>query len=202
MTDAPDPPLVAGEAWLLLTDWLPANDVPERPTMTLSTVTSQGAPDARTLLLSSFDVRGFSFHTDARSRKVGQLAANPAVALTFLWPGFVRQLVVQGTAQPAPPDEVAAAYRARSPYLQQLAWLNTAEFALLPDAERLARWQGWATDRPATDHPHGVTQPPTWVGYLVRPSRLTFWLGDPLTASRRSEFTATGDGWVLSHLPG
>jgi len=190
-------PRIEGEAWRLLREWLPADDDPDRPQLTLSTVMPDGRPDARTVLLTAVDPRGFSFHTDARSRKVAQLAANPAVALTFLWPGFVRQLVVTGTAEPAPADEVAAAYRARSPYLQQLAWQNTAEFAALPAGERVERWRAFATD-----HPGGFDPPPTWTGYLVRPGRLTFWQGDPETASLRTEFTATAGGWAVSYLPG
>ena len=164
--------------------------------MTLSTVTAEGSPDARTLLLTEFDRDGFYFHTDRRSRKVAQLAANPAVALTLVWE-FSRQLVVQGSAEVAPAAELAAAYQARSAYLQQLAWLNTAEFAMLPHNERLARWRAFGQD-----HPNGPTQPPFWTGYLVRPRRLTFWHGDPDTASLRTEYTATSAGWRFSRLPG
>jgi pyridoxamine 5'-phosphate oxidase len=199
--------MLDGEVWRRLQDWLPPNDDPDRPQLTLSTVTPDGRADARTVLLSEFDADGFYFHTDARSRKAAQLAANPAVALTVLWPNFTRQLVVQGTAEPAPAPELARAYRRRSAYLQQLAWLNTADFARLPRAERVARWAACAAD-----HPDGFAQPPTWTGYLVRPSRLTFWEGDPEAASRRTEFTHTEfthteftagpAGWQVSHLPG
>jgi pyridoxamine 5'-phosphate oxidase len=189
--------LVAGEPWRLLQAWLPPNDDPDRPQMTLATVTPQGQADARTVLLTRFDPEGFCFHTDARSRKVAQIGARPAVALVFLWPGFTRQLVVQGTARASDPDEIAAAYRGRSLYLQQLAWLNTAGFAALPHAERVSRWA-----EVAAAHPAGFDPPPTWTGYRVDPHRLTFWVGDPAAASRRSEFTAGPDGWELTHLPG
>jgi pyridoxamine 5'-phosphate oxidase len=192
---APGP--LDGPVWQLLQEWLPSNEDPDRPQLTLSTVTPDGRADARTVLLSEFDRDGFYFHTDSRSRKAAQLAANPAVALTWLWPGFTRQLVVQGTARPAPPGELAGAYRRRSPYLQQLAWLNTAGFALLPRAERVARWA-----EQAAAHPDGFAQPPTWAGYLVRPVRLTFWRGDPEAASRRTEFRAGPGGWQVSHRPG
>ena len=189
--------LLDGEAWRRLQAWLPANDDPDRPQLTLSTVTPDGRADARTVLLTEFDAAGFCFHTDARSRKAAQLAANPAVALTLLWPGFTRQLVVAGTAEPAPADELGRAYRGRSAYLQQLAWLNTADFARLPRGERTARWAAYAEA-----HPDGFGPPPTWTGYLVRPSRLTFWEGDPEAASRRTEFTAGPSGWAVSYLPG
>ena len=180
----------------LLLDWLPSNDDPERPQMILSTVTPDGGADARTVLLTEFDESGFYFHTDSRSRKVADITANPAVALTFLWPGFTRQLVVQGRASVAPALEQAAAYRARSPYLKQLAWQNSAEFARLPLEERRAQWAAFTTA------PQELEQPPTWIGFVVRPHRLTFWGSNPDTASRRTEFTLVDGDWVEEYLPG
>ena len=185
------------DPWTLLADWLPANEDPARPVMTLATVSAEGDPDARTLLLSEYDEHGFYFHTDTRSRKVRQLAADGRVALMLHFPDRARQLTVQGVAEVAPGDELRRAFRARSPYLQQLAWQNTVEFAGLPLADRLAAWSAFRDD-----HGDGFGQPPTWAGYLVRPSRLTFWIGNPDTASRRTEYTRTPEGWAVSLLAG
>ena len=181
----------------LALDWLPANDDPERPQITLSTVTEDGWPDARTVLLTAAGPEGFQFNTDAKSRKAAELAANPRVAITVLWPGFTRQLAIVGVAEVAHVDHIAAAYRARSPYLQQLAWLNTAEFARLPLAERESTWAQFEAA-----HAGAFEQPVDWTGYLVRPVRLTFWESSPTTASRRLEYTLVDDVWRLDYLPG
>lgn len=180
------------EHWEMLVDWLPANDDPNRPRMTMSTA----EPDARTLLLSEFDEHGFYFHTDSRSRKVQQLADDPRVALTILWPDFTRQLVVLGTAELAPAAEQDRAYRARVPYLKQLAWQNTHAYAQLPLEERRALWASFSEDE------HLRHPPETWIGFLVRPHRLTFWQGDPQAASRRTEFTLVDGDWQQQYLPG
>jgi pyridoxamine 5'-phosphate oxidase len=185
------------DPWELLADWLPANDDPVRPTMTVATVTADGRADARIQLLSEYDEHGFYLHADARSRKVAQLAANPSVALVLHFPEELRQLVVQGLAEPARPDELKRAFAARSPYLQQLAWQNTVEFAGLPLADRLSAWAQFGAD-----HADGFGQPPTWVGYLVRPTRLTFWIGNGDTASRRTEYARSSDGWTVALLAG
>ncbi|MCU1513705.1 MAG: hypothetical protein JWO10_795 [Microbacteriaceae bacterium] len=189
--------LEPSDPWDLVRDWLPPNENPERPQMTLSTVTPQNRADARTVLLSEFDQEGFYLHTDALSRKATDMRANPGVALTFLWPGFTKQLVVQGQAEVAPAEEIAAAYADRSPYLKQLAWLNTTDFAQLPLDERRIRWAAFLAE-----HGDGLDQPPTWIGFLVRPSRMTFWTSNPDAPSRRREYTATLNGWVLRYLPG
>ncbi|WP_291049897.1 pyridoxamine 5'-phosphate oxidase family protein [Herbiconiux sp.] len=183
----------------ILPDWLPRNDDPVRPTMTLSTLGVDGYPDARTVLLSEYDESGFFFHTDSRSRKIVG-TASPRAALTLLGPG--RQLVIQGDASIAPAEEAERVYARRSRYLQILAWLNTPEFAALPLAERIARWAAFDAE-----HPEGTLTPPdTWVGYRVTPIRLTFWEGRPDTAGRRTEFTrpeaTPGAPWTRTLLPG
>ncbi|WP_423917130.1 pyridoxine/pyridoxamine 5'-phosphate oxidase [Frigoribacterium sp. 2-23] len=184
-------------AWRLLVAWLPAADDVDRPQMQLATVDADGRPDARTVLMTSFDRHGLSFHTDATSRKAVQLVANPAVALVVLWPGFTRQLTVQGTAEPAPADETLAAFEARSPYLRQLAWQNTHEFAALPVGERRRRWAEFAET-----HDDALGPPPTWAGFVVRPRRLTFWQSAPDTASRRDEWSLGQAGWSHGALAG
>jgi pyridoxamine 5'-phosphate oxidase len=187
-----------GEAWALLTEWLPGNEDVDRPQITLGTLDEHGAPDLRTVLLTSFDERGFVVNTDSASRKVAQLAADDRVAIAVLWPGFTHQLTVQGRAVPLPPDELAAAYAARSPYLQQLAWQNTHAFAALPLEERRATWAAFATE-----HRDGFPVSPTWTGYRIVPTRLTFWSSAPDTASSRVEFALGPDGaWTRSVLPG
>ncbi len=169
----------------LLRDWLPANDDPVRPTMVVSTA-EDGIPDARTMLLSAWDDEGFRLHTDSRSRKVEQLAANPAVALTLNLPD-AHQLVVRGTASIESGEQAAWAFQHRSLYLQQLAWQNTPEFAGLPLSARREAWRSFAAG-----HAEGFGKPPTWLGYLVRPTRLVFWQGAPDTASRRIEYSRGG----------
>ena len=188
----PAAPLPA-DALAVLAEWLPGNDDPARPLITLATVDAEGRPDARNVLLSEYSAGGFSFHTDSRSRKVADLAANPSAAFAIAWPAELRQLSVQGTVERASSEEERAAYARRSRYLQLLAWLNSPEFAQLPLPERVQQWASFGVPE---------TPPPTWIGFVVRPTRLTFWQSNPDTASRREEYTLVDGSWVLGHLPG
>jgi pyridoxamine 5'-phosphate oxidase len=183
--------------WDLVASWLPSNDDLDRPQITLATVNASGEPDVRTVLLSEYDTTGFYFHTDALSRKAASIVANPAVAISILWPGFTRQLTIQGRAEVAPAAEISAAFAKRSPYLQQLAWQNNFEFAQMPAAERAASWSAFTAA-----HPDGFEQPDNWIGFLVRPSRFTFWQSSPVAASQRTEYWANSGGWTIAHLPG
>ncbi|WP_029433015.1 pyridoxal 5'-phosphate synthase [Blastococcus sp. URHD0036] len=173
--------------------WLPADDDPERPRVTLSTVGEDGYPDARTVLLSAFDDTGFAFHTARTSRKVAELAALPRASIVVLWPDFGRQLVVRGDVVPDGDDQAASAWSARPEYLRRLAYLNTEEHAALPQGERIARWAAFAG-------PVGTAA--SWVGYRLRPRELTFWAAAPDTASRRLQYLRTAGGWSCRALPG
>lgn len=184
----------------LAAEWLPGPGE-DRMLMTVATVGADGAPNARTTMLSDFDGERFSFHTDAHSAKVDELAAEPRVALTVLWPGFTRQLVVRGTAVRVSDAAAAEAYRARSPYLQQLAWQNTDAFAQLPLAERRELWAVFLARQGGVDAPR-FDVPPGWIGFAVVPESLTFWVSNPDAASRRIRYTRAGAGWASRYLPG
>lgn len=179
----------------LAASWLP-REGEARMLMTLATIDVDGFPRARTVMLTEFDGERFFFHTDAESCKVADLAQNPRVSLTLLWPAFTRQLVVQGTAERADEDETISAYRGRSPYLRQLAWQNTADFAAMSLAERESSWARFRDERP------DPSAPPGWVGFGVLPHRYLFWVSHPDAASRRLEFARSGGGWASRHLPG
>ena len=166
--------------------------------MTLATLGLDGCPSARTVLLSAVSDAGFRFHTDARSAKAAELAADDRVALVVAFPERAQQLVVQGRAVREPAGESREAFGRRSAYLRHLAWVNDADHARLPDAERQ---QAWAAA--VAETPDGPLDPPTtWCGYEVVPHRYVFWEGGPDVASHRTAFVRTADSWAVDHLPG
>ncbi len=69
-------------------------------TPTLATIGLDGAPQARTLVLRGFDAaaRTLRLHTDARSGKVAELAAEPRCALHGYDPAAGLQLRLRGHA--------------------------------------------------------------------------------------------------------
>ncbi len=195
---AGDPHDGAGDPHDWARSWLPADDDPARPLMTLATLGLDGFPAARTVLLSSVSATGFRFHTDGRSAKAAELAADSRAALVLAYPELARQLVVQGRAVRQSGADGALAYGHRSAYLRQLAWINDSEHAQLGDEERRRAWAA-----AVAQVPDGPLEPPaSWVGYEVVPHRYVFWEGGADRASHRTEYVRSGDGWVIAHLPG
>lgn len=179
----------------LLGRWLAYANTETHPLATLSTIGLDGYPNARNLLASAYDGERVHFHTDARSRKAAELAADPRATLTLVWPDAARQVVVTGDVAQVGEEEAVAAYRSRSRYLQILAWANTDELAARPTAERHQYWEEVAPRVP-------LEPPPTWLGFALTPRRIVFWRGDEDGPSNRVLCERVADGWRTARIAG
>ena len=82
----------------------------------------------RTVLLKEVLEGKFVFYSNYDSRKGRQIAANPHVALTFLWHELERQIHVEGTIKHLSPEE-SDAYFAMRPYKSRVGSRRTAHGA-------------------------------------------------------------------------
>ncbi|MFT4043578.1 MAG: pyridoxamine 5'-phosphate oxidase family protein [Gordonia sp. (in: high G+C Gram-positive bacteria)] len=180
----------------LLSMWVPPAGTSAPLLMGLSTIGQDGYPRLRHVLLSEFADGAVYFHTDSRSAKVAEIAANPRAAVSFAWPGLGKQFTLHGDVSRADPAEETSVYQRRGRYLQLLAWLNTTDMAHLSESERHTAWAQFDAAHPI------LTPPAEWVGYRIVPKSITFWRGDPIGPSQRVRFTAGTDGWSCEVLPG
>ena len=144
--------------------------------MAVATAGSDGRPSARTVLLKSFDARGFAFYTHLDSPKGRDLRANPHAALLFLW----RQLREAGVQVRIEGDVVqvdaaeADAYFASRPRMSQLgAWASRQSETLASRGEFEAR----LAEVEARFEGRDVPRPPGWGGFRVVPASFEFWYG-------------------------
>ena len=88
-----DDPLTQFAAWMA--DVVAAG-LPEPTAMVLATVSGNGRPRARTVLLKNYDSGGFTFYTNRTSRKGTDLAEVPRACLLFPWHAMHRQVIIEG----------------------------------------------------------------------------------------------------------
>ncbi|MGH7892701.1 MAG: pyridoxine/pyridoxamine 5'-phosphate oxidase, partial [Thermodesulfobacteriota bacterium] len=62
----------------------------------LATVSGDGKPSARMLLLKGFDQNGFVFFTNSESRKGEDLCGNTNAAICFWWDKLERSVRIEG----------------------------------------------------------------------------------------------------------
>ncbi len=165
----------------------------EANAMTVATAKPDGRPSARTVLLKSFDARGFVFYTHLDSHKGRELAANPRAALLFLWRSLREagvQVRIEGAVEQVSAAE-ADAYFASRPRLSQIgAWaslqsktLGSREEFEARIAEAEARFQG-----------KDVPRPEGWSGYRVAPEAIEFWYGAQFRLHERWRYECGADG--------
>ena len=169
----------------------------EEPTaMLLSTVSTDGRPSARYVLLRGVDERGFHFYTNYESDKARDLAANPAAALTFGWLSLHRQVRVSGTTERLAPADSDAYFATRPRGARVGAWASP-QSQPIESREQLERR---VADIEARFPGDDVPRPEHWGGYAVRPRAIEFWQGRPSRLHDRLRYSAGDGGWVIERL--
>lgn len=164
--------------------------------MTLATVTPQGTPDARMVLLKEHGPAGFVFYTNTHSRKGLELGAHPVAALCLYWKSLSRQVRVEGPVGPVSPAE-ADAYFASRPRESQLAAWASLQSETLPQRGVLVERYRSAENRYAGGP---VPRPPHWGGYRLVPDLIEFWQDVPNRLHDRLLFERNGDAWRTRRL--
>ncbi len=161
--------------------------------MALATVGEGGKPSVRMVLLKNIDRDGFYFYTNMESRKGGELANNPQVALCFHWKTQSRQIRVEGRAEQVSAD---AYFKTRHPLSRLGAWASRQSQPLASRKE--------LEDRVAEVEKKFAGQeipcPPHWGGYRVVPQKIEFWQEGKGRLHDRFLFTKAGDGWTVVRL--
>ncbi|MEO6532149.1 MAG: pyridoxamine 5'-phosphate oxidase family protein [Pseudolysinimonas sp.] len=107
----PDDPLELVAEWL---DLAIASGVPQPHAVTLVTVSGEGGPSSRTLILKDLAREGLWVATPSDSPAGRDLAAHPGAALQFYWPVLGRQIRIEGWVVPGPAEVSHADWAARS----------------------------------------------------------------------------------------
>lgn len=141
--------------------------------MSLSTVSPDGQPSIRTVLLKEYDPQGFVFYTNYGSAKAREIASNPKVALLFPWLALERQVIIKGSAAKVSTARSLRYFLSRPRGSQLGAWVSQQSGALTSRkvletalGQIKAKFEGGQ-----------VPLPSFWGGYLVRPASIEFWQG-------------------------
>ena len=149
------------------------------------------------VLFKGFDAQGFTLFTHQQSRKRQELARNPWAALVFWWYDQHRQVRIEGTVTPVPPQESDEYFRSRPRGSQigawasvQSEWLRGREPLQAQIAALEERFKG-----------QEVLRPPAWGGFRLEPVQFEFWQGRDNRLHDRIVYDQKETGvWQMSRL--
>ena len=170
--------------------------VPEPNAMHISTVTAEGRPNGRIVLLKDVSDAGFTFFTNYESRKGQELIQQPFAALTFFYPELERQIRIEGRVEKVSAEESEAYFNSRPRGSQIGAWVSHQSTEIdnrdvLESRQR--ELEGQFADQV-------IPRPPHWGGFRVMPDRLEFWQGRPSRLHDRIRYRKEGDNWLIERL--
>ena len=180
--------------------------VAEANAMTLATVSADGTPAARTVLLKGLDAagrdaadRGFVFYSNYESAKARDLAAHPRAALNFYWDrGPTRTVRVVGRVAKTSVEETRAYFDTRPRGSRIGAWCSH-QSAVIPDRDVLEQRQRELEAQ--YPDPTPIPVPPFWGGYRVVPDTFEFWQGQPSRLHDRFRYRrGESGGWRVDRL--
>lgn len=170
--------------------------VDEANAMTISSISEDGFPKGRVVLLKKYDEYGFYFYTNYDSEKGKGIAKNNKVSLSFFWPNMERQVIVKGFAEKASETESENYFHSR-PKGSQLGAVVSPQSSVITSRdvleENLAKLEAEYEDK-------DVSKPDNWGGYLVKPISIEFWQGRANRLHDRIRYTLEEYDWVVERL--
>ena len=174
-----------------------AAEINEPTAMNLSTVSENGRPSGRIVLLKGINDSAFQFYTNYESQKAHDLALNPFAALTFFWPELERQIRIEGKVEKLS-ESTSESYFSSRPWDSQIGAWASPQSQVIENRDVLEenfqkvkeKYEGREVPRPSH-----------WGGYQLVPDRFEFWQGRSSRLHDRIIYWLSNDGeWIIERL--
>ena len=164
--------------------------------MTLSTISSKGNINSRTVLLKGINDKGFIFYTNYESIKGNDINFNSNVSLVFLWKELEKQIIVKGNAKKISKKDSEKYFQSRPRSSRIAAWASNQSKILSFENELKDRFLEYEEKFRNKDIP----LPDFWGGFLVEPKSIEFWIGRKSRMHDRILYSRNQKNWGIQKL--
>ncbi|NDW19253.1 pyridoxamine 5'-phosphate oxidase [Dysgonomonas sp. 216] len=172
------------------------NNVKEVNAMVLSTVSGEGKPSSRVVLLKQFSAEGFAFFTNYESHKAKDIEINPFCALNFVWLDLERQIRIEGFAEKILPKDSDYYFSLRPRDSQIGAWVSAQSQVIDTRKSIDDKVEEFERRFENTEIP----RPQNWGGYIVKPYLFEFWQGRSNRLHDRVQYLYKNGNWIIERL--
>ena len=158
---------------LLFKNWLSEaeqNEIRDPNAMQLATVSRNGMPSVRTVLLKDIIDGAFIFYTNYESRKSNEINETAKGAICFYWKSLNRQVRLTGSINKVSDEVSDKYYQSRSRGSRIGAWASKQSRELesrevLMEKVKLLE----------SKHDEDIPRPTFWGGFALKPDEFEFW---------------------------
>ena len=164
--------------------------------MSLSTISTDGFPKNRIVLLKAFNEDGFTFYTNYNSEKGLSISKNNKVCLSFFWEEHERQVIIKGRAEKIS-DLKSKEYFNSRPRGSQLGAIVSDQSTVIDSKNELVKKLQELENKYINS---SIPKPSHWGGYIVSPIEYEFWQGGENRLHDRARFLYENNSWIKDRL--
>ncbi len=183
----------------LFKDWFEEakkSEINDPNAMNLATISLDGKPSSRIVLLKSYNDEGFVFYTNSNSKKGKAISTNTNVAINFHWKSLNKQIRIEGTVSIISESEADKYYNSRPHGSRIGAWASLQSEELNDRSILIKRVEDYEKKFQNSE----IQRPSHWNGYLVKPNLIEFWQEMPFRLHDRVEFKKENENWIARKL--
>ena len=172
-------------------------EILEPNAMTLSTVSDNGIPSSRIVLLKEIESDGIVFYTNYESHKAREISQNHHVASCFLWKEIQRQVRIEGMATKVSREQSEKYFQSRPKKSQIGAWASE-QSNVIESRDAIEAKQQELTD--TYKDQDVLPLPPFWGGYKITLKNIEFWQGRRSRLHDRFRYRQVDGAWIVERL--
>ena len=162
--------------------------------LNLATVSKEGQPSSRMVLLKRLSDEGLVFFTDYGGKKGKEIKENNRTAMNFWWAKTDKQIRIEGVCEKVSIMESDDYFRSR-PRGSQISAVASKQsetldsYQNLLDKAELVESQNEGND---------ISRPNRWGGFVLKPNLFEFWINQENRLHKRELYILKEEKWEFS----